>query len=193
MDGTRCTKRRMWRWRSNPLRRREDIVEVWIVLAVWVVVAVGGTLAGLVTARAAGEAFARQRDEGHSVRAVLLTDVPRATSAAGPTNRQALAQIRWTGDDGASRTDKSLVARGQKAGAEVVVWVDGRGDLAAEPPSRTEAAVEAGVLGSAAALAVMGVVVGVGAAARWRLDRRRVARWGREWELVRPEWGRQTS
>ncbi|MFC8358546.1 hypothetical protein ACFUIY_01615 [Streptomyces griseorubiginosus] len=39
-----------WRRRSNPLRRRGDLLEARIVLTVWAVVAVGGTIAGLVTA-----------------------------------------------------------------------------------------------------------------------------------------------
>ncbi|MFE6336424.1 hypothetical protein ACFVOK_24940 [Streptomyces sp. NPDC057798] len=193
MDGTEGTRKRMWRWRGNPLRRREDIVEAWIVLAVWVVAAVGGTLAGLATARTADAEFARQRGERHPVRAVLQADVPRATSASQTTNGQAEARIRWTDDNGTSRSGETLVMRGQKAGAEVVVWVDRRGDLAGEPLSRTEAAVQAGVLGAAAALALTGVVVGAGAAAKWRLDRRRIEGWGREWESVGPEWGRQTS
>ncbi|WP_420709208.1 hypothetical protein [Streptomyces sp. AS58] len=47
------TTKRLWRWRSNPLRRREDVVEAWVVLTVRVIVAVAGAVAGLVTARSA--------------------------------------------------------------------------------------------------------------------------------------------
>ncbi|MCT9080190.1 hypothetical protein [Streptomyces fulvoviolaceus] len=193
MDGGTRAKKRLWRWRSNALRRRDDIVEAWIVLAVWVVVAVGGALAGLVTAHAADDAFARQRAERHSVRAELLTDVPASATSAGTTSRHALAKIRWTTPDGDTRTDKTLVGTDQKAGAEVVVWLDGRGDLATEPPSPTEAAVEAGVLGTAAALGLAGTAFGAGALARWRLDRRRIDQWGREWDLVGPRWGHKTG
>ncbi|MEV0175924.1 hypothetical protein AB0I00_33050 [Streptomyces sp. NPDC050803] len=193
MDGTVCTKKRMWRWRSNPLRRRDDIIEAWIVLAVWVVVAVGGALAGLVTAHAADETFAQQRNERHPAQAVLLADVPRATTSTGTTGQQALAKVRWTTDDGTTRTDHTLVQRGRQAGTEIDVWLDRDGSLVTEPPSRTEAAVEAAVLGSAAALALAGTAVGIGAVARRHLNRRCVAQWGREWELVGPEWGRQNS
>ncbi|MBD0842026.1 MULTISPECIES: hypothetical protein [unclassified Streptomyces] len=193
MDGTVCTKKRMWRWRSNPLRRRDDIIEAWIVLLVWAVVAVGGSVAGLVTAHAADEVFARQRVERHRAQAVLLADVPPATSAVGAARQQGLAEVRWTAADGTTRTDRTLVTRGLKAGAEVDVWLDRRDGLVTEPPSRTEAAVEAAVLGAAAALALAGTAFGVGAVARWQLKRRCVAQWGREWELVGPEWGRQNS
>ena len=189
-DGT-CTRKRLWRWRTNPLRRRDDIVEAWVVLAVWAVVLVGGTLAGLATAHAAEEVFARQRAERHSVRAVLRADVPASAATTGGT--RALARISWTAPDGTARADKTLVDKGQKAGAEIVVWLDGRGDLATEPPSPTEAAIEAGVLGTAAALGLAGTAFGAGAFVRWRLDRRRFDQWGREWDLVGPRWGHRTG
>src|SRR6266511_1414547 len=103
MGGGMHTKKQLWRWRSNPLRRHDDIIEAWIVLAVWAVVAVGGTLAGLVTAQATDEVLARQRAERHTVRAELLTDVP--ASAMTRTSERAPAKIRWTASDGATRTD----------------------------------------------------------------------------------------
>ncbi|KUO06252.1 Rv1733c family protein [Streptomyces caeruleatus] len=188
-DGA-CTMKRLWRWRGNPLRRREDIMEAWIVLAVWAVVLAGGTLVGLLTAHAADEVFARQRAERHSVRAVVLADVPVSATKGGGTH--ALAGISWTASDGTTQTDKTLVDTGQKAGAEVVAWLDGRGDLATEPPSPTEAAIESGVLGTAAALGLAGTAFGAGALVRWRLDRRRIDQWGREWDLVGPRWGHKT-
>lgn len=188
-DGT-GTRKRFWRWRGNPLRRRTDIVEAWIVLAVWVFVLVAGALAGLVTAHAADEEFDRQRAERHSVRAVLLADVP---DTAASTTQRGLGKVRWTTTDGTTHTDTTLVPTGQKAGAKVTVWLDARGALATEPPSSTEAAVEAGVLGTAASLAAVGMVLGAGALVRWRLDRRRIAEWGREWELVGPRWSQKTG
>lgn len=63
MHGGRRTKKTLWRWRSNPLRRRDDVLEAWLVLAVWALIAVGGTLAGVLTARAADDVFAQQRAE----------------------------------------------------------------------------------------------------------------------------------
>ncbi|MGC9543901.1 Rv1733c family protein [Streptomyces sp. UG1] len=189
-DGT-CAKKRLWRWHSNPLRRRDDVIEAWIVLAVWAVILVGGTVVGLMTAQAADETFTRQRAERHSARAVLLADVPASAGAAGAT--RALAKIGWTDPDGTAHTDRTLVDTGQKAGAEVAVWLDGRGALVSEPPSPTEAAIEAGVLGTAATAGLAGAVIGAGALARWRLDRRRIDQWGREWDLVGPQWGHKTG
>ncbi|MEU6611159.1 hypothetical protein ABZ922_40070 [Streptomyces shenzhenensis] len=183
--------RRLWRWRSNPLRRREDIVEAWIILAVWVVVVVGGTVAGAVTAHAAADMLAQQRARRYPVQAVLLADAPPMTAwAAGGQVRDS---VRWTAPDGTSRTAWTLVDGGQKRGARVVVWQDGRGRLAPQPTSRAMGAVEAGLFGTAAAFLVAAPALGAGAVARARLDRRRMARWDREWELLGRHQGPRTA
>nr|WSY49998.1 hypothetical protein OG999_07510 [Streptomyces sp. NBC_00886]WSY51083.1 hypothetical protein OG999_13800 [Streptomyces sp. NBC_00886] len=193
MRKNRHPKKRLWRLRSNPLRRRDDIVEAWIVLIVWAVVAVGGTLAGLVTSHAADDVFAAQRTQRHSVRAVLLTDTPPPSSTAGGARNLIKANIRWTTADGTRRTGSTLVETGQKAGSKVVVWLNTAGNLTVEPPSRTEATLESDFLGLTAALAFAGLAIGTGAVARYRLDRRRIDSWDTEWKLVAPTWGRKTG
>lgn len=193
MDGSRRTKKLFWRWRNNPLRRRDDVVEAWVVLLVWAVTAVGGAVAGLVTAHAATEVFDRQRVERHSVRAVLLDDTAGGVVRAGAGDDRITARVRWTDADGAVRTGEALVDTGLKAGARTTVWVDARGRIVTEPPSRGEAAVEAGFLAAAAGLGFAGLALGAGGVVRWRLERRRVDRWGREWDLVGPTWGHKTG
>ncbi|MEV7074738.1 hypothetical protein ACIQJT_26175 [Streptomyces sp. NPDC091972] len=181
-----------WRWRSNPLRRRDDIVEAWIVLAVWTVMALGGTAAGLAATHTADEVFARQRAERFPVGAVLLTDESQRTSAVRPGSGRSLGAVRWKAPDGSVRTDWTLVDTGLRAGSRVMLWQNGQGTLVTAPPSTREAAVEAGVVGALAGLALAGAVHAAGTLARWRLDRRRVEAWGREWDLVGPQWGRRT-
>ncbi|MFK0160590.1 hypothetical protein ACIQVK_52205 [Streptomyces sp. NPDC090493] len=193
MRGAKNAKKRLWRWRSNPLRRHDDIVEAWVVLAVWAFVAGGGTVAGVVTAQAADEVFAQQRAERRTVQAVLLTDVPKSDVTGGVADDRELASVRYTAPDGSTRSGLTRVDAGLSAGTSVVVWEDGRGSLVPEPPSATAAGVEAGILGTAAVCAVAGAALGAGAVARWRLDQRRTALWGREWDLVGPQWGHRTS
>ncbi|WP_406437197.1 hypothetical protein OHB14_59820 [Streptomyces sp. NBC_01613] len=182
-------KKWLWRWRANPLRRKDDVLEAWLVLAVWALISVGGTLAGVFTARAAYDVFAQQRAERTPVQAVLLTDAPRAAA----TSYRALVKVRWTLSDGSTHTGMTLVDGGRKAGSTIVLWTDTQGDPTTQPPSRTDAAVEAGFLGAASALALTGVAFGAGGAARWWLDRRRIDQWGRQWDLVGPRWGHKTS
>ncbi|MFI0960762.1 hypothetical protein ACH4S8_05015 [Streptomyces sp. NPDC021080] len=179
-------KKRLWRWRDNPLRRRDDIIEAWVVLAVWIVFVVGGTVAGLVTARAADDVFARQRADRQPVRALVLHDVPlTATPTRGSTGRL-MTTVRWTAADGSTRTARTLVNPGTTAGSAVTVWQDGRGRLTSAPPTSTRAAFESGALGTAAAAALAGLAFGGGAVARRRLDRHRIDAWDREWDLVGP-------
>ncbi|MFF5142972.1 hypothetical protein ACFY6U_25105 [Streptomyces sp. NPDC013157] len=124
---------------------------------------------------------------------VLLDDVPRATPAIGTTTDRRATTVRWTTADGATHTGRTLADAGLKAGSEVTVWQDRAGRLASAPPDPTEAAIESGALGTAAAAALGGLVFGGGAVARRLLDRRRIEEWGREWALVGPRWGDKTS
>ncbi|WP_406102487.1 hypothetical protein OG698_08915 [Streptomyces sp. NBC_01003] len=184
----------LWRWRSNPLRRRDDIVETWIVLAMWVVISLGGALVGVVTAQAAEASFAQLRHDRHSVRVVLVESTTRAMqSVEGETNRQVWVRIRWTAPDGSVRTGRAPVDSGRKAGSRVTVWLDSNGQFTEKPPAAKAAAVEAGTLGTGAALAFGGLVFAAGRLAQWRLDQRRYDRWGREWDQVGPRWGRRTT
>ncbi|MFI1292332.1 hypothetical protein ACH4VM_28345 [Streptomyces sp. NPDC020792] len=186
------TRRRLWRWRRNPLRRHEDIVEAWAILVMWLVIVVGGAVAGTVAARAAGQELAWQRADRHPVRAVLLTAAP-ATAPTENASYRAPAKVRWTGPDGTTRTGQTLVSTGLPAGAAVTVWQDGRGHLAAEPPGPAEATAQAALFGTSAALVLGGLVHGSTTLVRRRLDRRRYDLWGAEWDLVGPRWDQKTS
>ncbi|MGW5283229.1 Rv1733c family protein [Streptomyces collinus] len=184
----------LWRWRRNPLRRREDVLEAWVVLAVWLVAVIGSAAAAVVTARAAGAEFAHQRADRHPVGAVLLADAPGGTSAARSSGGRVRVPLRWTAPDGSSRTGRAPVDSGLRAGARVVVWQDGQGRIAAgRPTGGADGVVQAGLFGAAAALAVAAPACLAGAAARAHLDRRRLTRWDREWERVGPYWGHRTS
>ncbi|MFR9799801.1 hypothetical protein ACL02U_28475 [Streptomyces sp. MS06] len=192
MSGRQRTTKALWRWRGNPLRRRDDVIEAWVVLAVWLVVLVGGTLVGLVSAHAADAVFAEQRDTRHPTRAVLVTDAPRETGSVGSSARTSAA-VRWTTPDGTVHTGRTLVRSGLPAGATVEVWLDSGGALTTRPASSTEASVEAAVFGGAAALGLAGLAWGTGAVVRWRLDRRRIDAWGSEWAVVEPGWSHKTG
>ncbi|MDH6229012.1 hypothetical protein [Streptomyces sp. MJP52] len=184
---------RTWRWRNNPLRRREDLLEAWTVVIVWAVMALGGVAVGAATAHAAAGLFAGQRAERHAVGAVLLGDVPGTSAGTGSSRDRVAARVRWTDHDGTVRTVRTWVVAGAKTGERVVIWTDGRGAVVAEPPDRTDAAVEAGLLAVGSAFAFAGLVHGAGAVVRWRLDRRRFDRWDREGELAGPLWGHRTG
>ncbi|MFJ8632416.1 hypothetical protein [Streptomyces sp. NPDC093568] len=191
---TKRTRHLLWRWRSNPLRRHDDIVEAWTVLAVWTVIALGGTLVGALTAEAADDSFTQQRGERHAVQAALVegtTDT--ALTGRGTMSDRVRATVRWTASDGSAHTGRTLVHTGREAGSKVVVWLDDTGQVTREPQSAAEAALEAAVLGTGAAVAFGGMAYGAGRLVRWRLDQRRYDQWGKEWEQTGPRWRRKTT
>lgn len=195
MNVSRRTAKRFWRWRSNPLRRRHDVIEVWVVLSMWAVIAIGGAVLGLVTARAADEVFTQQRAERYAVRAVLVAgSAPSGLARGGAGDGTFAAQVRWTDPDGSVHTDRTSVdAELAVDSGHLTLWTNGRGEIVAEPPTPTEAAVESGLLATGAVLAFAGLVFGAGSLARWGLDRARMAEWGNEWRLVGPQWGHKTG
>jgi hypothetical protein len=180
---------RLWRWRRNPLRRREDVLEAWLVAAVAVLTVLGGVSAGLFAAEADARSLDAKRAERTPVTAVVLENAPVPGSGA----TRVLADVRWTGADGTARTARTLVAPGTRAGTELTLWTDRDDRPTSAPPTPTEAAVESTLLGVLAGLATAGTVCGTGAVLRWRLDRRRLARWDREWLLIGPRWGHRTG
>jgi hypothetical protein len=193
---TKHTKQRLWgwRWQSNPLRRHDHVVEAWIVLTMWTVIVLGSTVVGTMAARSADESLRQLRQDRYSVRAVLIEDAAKGVARApGMSDDRVRAEVRWTAVDGSTRTGRTLVESGHKAGSKVLVWMDSKGELTTQPPTATQAAAQAGLLGTVAALALGGTAFVAGRVARWRLDRRRYEEWGRAWDRVGPQWGHMSA
>ncbi|MFF2508109.1 hypothetical protein ACFVTY_32805 [Streptomyces sp. NPDC058067] len=194
MRAPKAVEQRCWRWRSNPLRRHDDVVETWIVLVTWIVIALGGVFVGLITAQAAGASFTQLRNDRHTAQAVLVESTAHAARAGrADVYGHVWAQVRWKASDGSVHTGSAPVDSRLKVGSPVTVWVNGHGQITDNPPATGEAAVEAGTLGAGAAAAFGGVVFAAGRLARWRLDQRRYDQWAREWEQVEPGWGRRMT
>jgi hypothetical protein len=180
---------RLWRWRSNPLRRRIDVVEAWVILAAWVCAIAGGLAAAWVTGSAAATGYDRARAERRPVSAVV---VKRAKSEAttGPTSdRRIQATVRWTGTDGHAHTGRTHVRAGAAPGDPIRVWANARNELTAEPLSPTNAMFQSAMVGLTAAGGA-GVVVLVGVQCiQAGLGRRRMRLWADAWEQADRRWG----
>src|SRR4051812_44050579 len=91
--------------RHNALRRRVDVVEAWVLVAVVVALAVGCPLLGVYTGSrtySTGVREARTAAQGlQQVDAVLLEDTTNYTPAANfsTTTDQIAVKARWTGPD----------------------------------------------------------------------------------------------
>ncbi|MFD5638983.1 hypothetical protein ACFWJM_33225 [Streptomyces sp. NPDC127077] len=180
----------LWRWRSNPLRRRSDVLEAWIMLAAWVFTVLGGAVAGLATVGAVENSLARERAESRTVTAQLIEDAPEAS---GPGGRVVWTRVRWTAPDGIVRSGQVRVSAGTSSDTPVLVWTDPDGRLVDRPTAVAVARLRAWLIGAFAGAGVAGIPFAAGRFLGGRLERRRMDRWDAEWARIGPLWGRMTS
>ncbi|MFI9645637.1 hypothetical protein ACIHAA_04980 [Streptomyces sp. NPDC052040] len=181
-----------WRWRRNPLRRRSDALEAWVVLAVWLATVVGGVLTGIAATHSVEHGLARERAEWRPVVALLTRDAPRETASASDPER-VWADVHWTGPDGRSHAGRARVAVGSRTGTAVTVWTDSRGSLVTPPVSGSEAWIRAAMVGVLVGVSIAAVPYLGGRIVRERLERRRMAQWDAAWARFGPMWGRTTG
>ncbi len=190
---TRRTKVRLWRWRRNPLRRRVDVIEGWVVLAAWVFAMVGGLLAGLLAANAVTQSLDRQREERRAVPAVLAEKAPESMPAPAVGDDLVWATVRWKAPDGTNRTGRAKVQPESPKGTRTTVWTDRHGALMREPVNQTEGALQVASAGLLAATGAGGVVMLGAWGVRVRIDRLRMRQWAAEWEQADMRWGGKTG
>lgn len=183
----------LWRWRRNPLRRRSDRFEAWVVLAAWTLTVVGGVATGLLAAWSVEDNLDRQRVEWQPIVAQLTEDAPGAAGSSVSGAERVWAEVRWTATDGSAHTGQTRVAPASTVGTPVTVWTDTDGRMVTQPATRSEALFCSSLIG-----ALMGVMAGSvpfagGRLVRGRLEHRRMEDWDEEWERVGPLWGWKTS
>ncbi len=195
MKAFRGPKVWLWRWRRNPLKRRADTVEAWVLLGAWLFTLLAGVLAGLAAARSVEGGLARERVEWHPVVAHVMEKAPGTprdgSGSAG--GERVWARVGWTVEDGTVHTGQARVAAGSREGTPVTVWTDPRGHLVTRPATASEAHLRAALIGGLVGLSGAAVPFVAGLVARGRLERRRMDRWDAEWSRLGPQWGRTTG
>ena len=178
----------------NPLRRRADVIEAWLVPAAIVVFLVLSPLvAGLAAmgVRADNAAAQHVQQSWHPVSAVLLRAAPGpAFSDNGSNTWTVWTPARWT-VGGRHYTGKIPVPADSRAGSTQTVWLDQAGHVRAPAMSAPQLS---GAIGTGILLAVAALAVVIGIAyrlAKWALDRRRIASWETAWLSVGPRWSHQ--
>jgi hypothetical protein len=182
----------LWRWRRNPLRRRSDALEAWVVLVVWALTVFGGVFTGLAAAQSVEHGLARQRAEWHAVPAQLIADATESTRTESGAD-QVWVKVHWTAPDGSVRTGQARVRAGTAEGTPVTVWTDPEGRLVTKPATASQAQLRASMVGVLIGLGVAAVPCACGRFVRGRLERRRMDQWDEEWERFGPIWGRKTG
>ncbi|MFF9020168.1 Rv1733c family protein [Streptomyces eurythermus] len=183
----------LWRWRRNPLRRRADVVEAWVVLGAFLLTVLAGVLAGLAAVGAVEHGLARERSLRRPTVARVVTPLPAKSAARedrAPAGERVWTDVRWTAVDGSSHTGRIRVRSGSAPGTPVTVWTDPRGRLVDRPTSASEAALRATLIGLLVGVSAAAVPCVAGLAVRGRLERRRMREWDTEWARLGPQWGR---
>lgn len=183
---------RLWRWRTNPLQRRIDAVEAWIILAAWLCAAVGGLLLGCVAGVAADQRYDRIRTEHRPASAVVVKATKPRGSTSPSGDQHVWATVRWTGTDGQTHTGRTQVQTGASAGDRTRVWTNPQDQLTAEPLSPTNAMFQSGMVGFTAAAGAGLVVLLSTQVVLAGLDRRRLRQWADAWEQADRRWGGTT-
>lgn len=184
-----------WRWRPNPLRRRSDLIEAWVGLVIAVVVAAGAPVLGIAAGRAVDASLLRtvvaQRAERHEVRATVLSAARAQAAAVDPDDTNSVSRtavLGWRSGGSAHRATVTIVGR-HSVGSTLPVWLDRR-DRPVEPPlDKVAATTNATAAGLSAAAATAGLLLAARRFLSWRILRRRMADWGREWSRVGQDWG----
>lgn len=175
----------------NPLRRRSDRIEAWILLAMTVAFLPLTMLTAVGAIHWAEQYGSRQRagQRLHEVSAVLLQAAP-ATDPAVDGSVSMLVRARWPVNGGTHVGDIAVVP-GTARGTTVQIWITQKGNAA--PPPLTSAQMDARVVASiilapaAVALALWLLLCLL----RWPLNRRRLASWAASWTSVGPRWNQR--
>ncbi|WP_432153628.1 Rv1733c family protein [Streptomyces tricolor] len=193
MKAFRGPKVWLWRWRRNPLKRRADVVEGWVVLGACLLTVLAGVLAGLAAAGAVEHGLARERATWRPVVARLVAQAPGSSREHGDraaAGDRVWAEVRWRAADGSAHTGQVRVEPGSKPGTPVTVWTDPQGHLVSRPSTASEAAFRSTLIGLLVGVSAAAVPCVAGLAVRGRLERRRMAAWDTEWSRLGPQWGR---
>ncbi|MFD8999472.1 hypothetical protein ACFV0T_00535 [Streptomyces sp. NPDC059582] len=185
----------LWRWRRNPLRRRTDAVEAWVVLGAWAVTVLAGVLAGLTATWSVEDGLAREREEWRPAVAHLTEKAPGTARVQTGTasGDRVWGKADWTAADGTAHSGLVRVRPGSTAGTPVMIWTDRQGSMVTRPATPAEAQVRSSLVGGLAGVSTAAVPFIAGRALRARLERRRMDRWDADWARFDPLWGRQTG
>jgi len=174
----------------NPLRRRTDWLESAIMAGLLAVFLAGAPLAAISSAGWAHSSGLREQRAQRSwrqVSVVLLQAAPRQ-AAFRHWSPPAGVRARWAPPGRPVHAAEVWAPPGSRAGSTERVWVGRTGPVAGVPLTSdviTARAVAAGIL-APVCLAI--VVLALGQAARWQLNRRRLAAWEAAWKSAAPHW-----
>ncbi|SDG29266.1 hypothetical protein SAMN05421505_10366 [Sinosporangium album] len=184
--GARCL--RLYRPDRNPLRRRCDRIEAFVVTILLLIGLVAVYPAVVVGVMTFDHGVATEK-AGRWVHAVVVSEAPHGvlTSAAAQA-APAMAHVRWHGPGDKNTTALAPVPAGTEPGQAVNIWVDGSGTPGSGPQDRVTTVVHAVTTGLGTMIGAAALLCLAGALTRKVLDRRRLAEWEAEWTAADRHW-----
>ncbi|MEO5876650.1 MAG: hypothetical protein ABIS86_23210 [Streptosporangiaceae bacterium] len=178
-------------WDHNPVRRRVDRVQTILtsVLLVALLVLAPG-VAALVGLHAYNSGTATESLERSSFRLVTAT-VLEVTDVSGDGAGHFLherALLQWKDGNGATRVGSATLVSPARENDQLTRWTNGSGALSGRPRTHQQTLTQTTC--DSLGVAVILVIAALEAYRMGRrgLDRRRSARWDREWARTAPRW-----
>lgn len=190
---TRARLRRRLGLDGNPLRRRSDLIEAWLLPAFVAALLILGPVTGIIAghwANAQNASAWRDQRSWHSVPAVLTQSAPGPAFPDGGANGWTVwASARWI-SDGRAQVGDVPAASDTPAGSTVKVWLDPGGQVR-QPLTAAAAELRDMTTVSISVTVLVLLLVGTVLITRMVLDRRRLAGWATGWMSVGPQWSGQ--
>lgn len=179
----------------NPLRRRTDRVESYLLAGMFVAAAAGAPLAAQAASHAAYDSARlvqqQQLSSRYQVEAVLTQRAGAAVSGY-TLSANVPAKATWTSVNGVHRSGEILARTGSAAGTMVTIWTDADGNLTSPPLASTQVTGQADAAGLGAVMGVIVVFVAGAGTTRYLFYRRRMAAWEADWLTTARTWNRQS-
>jgi len=180
----------------NPLRRRIDRAETYLLGGLFVAAAASLPFAVHAASHAAYEnALHTQQQQvatRHQVEAKITAIDSGAVSGYYNASGAVTATATWTSVTGVHRSGVMIVQVGSRKGTEILVWTDQAGNLTTPPLATAQVISErdAATIGAIGGMVVM--TVAAGGIIHFVLYRRRLAAWAADWRVTAQTWNRQS-
>jgi hypothetical protein len=177
----------------NPLRRRSDLIEAWLLPAFVAALLILGPVVGIIAGHwssAQNAAAWRDQRSWHSVPAVLTQSAPGpAFPDAGANGWTVWTSARWTAG-GRTQVGDVPAPSDTRAGSTISVWLDQAGQVR-QPLTAAAAELRDLTTVSISVTVLVLLLAGALLITRQVLDRRRLAGWATGWMAVGPQWSGQ--
>jgi hypothetical protein len=177
----------------NPLRRRTDRLEAYLLASLFVAAAAGAPFAAQAVGRAWYGDAAHTRQVQLAVRHEVTAVLAQRAGAFGEytLSSQVPTLASWMSAGGRRAGDVPAVP-GSPQGTLVNIWTDDNGDLVSPPLTVTQVADQADAARVAAVGGTIICYMATTLAIRQLLNRRRMAAWDDDWVATARVWNRQT-